>query len=823
MATARVRVASAGVGVDARASGGEGLLLADMAAPVGDTVDVARRDAVGKMLEVEVRVDWRSSDGVAVRAGAVGVSVGIAAEAQCSAEGEERGGEGVAVGRRGVPLCVLVAPEKGEGVLPVARLGVTAAVRVEAALGEGVAGAGEPVPWPEAVGAAEGVPAGTVTVAEEEGVEASCRLVGLCVGVERPGEAVASAGGEGVLPLRRELVGDARDVSVSPRPRPGESVGPKGVEVESGLAVEVAVPAAREAEGVGSSEGLGALEKELAPLKEGVLPVSEGVGRSPVALDVGDGGWGEAVFMPVGAGEVEGSSVSVARPVDCGEEDTISDRVGAAVLEGVGREVEETAEEAEEDGDMSEEREGRGDEDTEDVRLALRVAKGEREELLVSRSVGLTLPLPVLFPCNDAVGLRRGVGVPEAVAAGGERLGLPDTLPVPGAAVALGTGVLVGAMCVAVGCMAVTVGLPVAPEQAVADADAVGAPGVLVPRLPSCPPQLAVGLPLALVNPAMEGVTLPLAARTVPVGTAVGGEVGVTVGMEGMAVAVSEKVAVLADDPVASAVGVLGVDCVARALVLGASWVAEGMALALACGLGVKSRGEAVAGRVAEVLDEAVPEKEKREEAVVEGVGSWERVAPEEGEASLLTAALEETEGEAVLVTLARGERVSCGEPEGEVDTLVDCELLRVAPGLREAVPPLFKLPVIVLLLDALPLGEGEAVPVGESCVEAEGINPVAEGQALLDTLGRADTLAPREFTAEAEAMEGEVLGDAPGEADAPIPGEAVAGAVKGAVALPPPSPGPLLTVAARGVHVGCAVGVPCPAVGVAGREGMGD
>ena len=111
VATAGVRVASAGVGVDARASGGEGLLLVDMAAPVGDTVDVASRDAVGKMLGRGVQVDWRSWDGVTVREGAVGVSVGSAAEALCSAEGEERGGEGVAVGKRGVPLCVLVAPE----------------------------------------------------------------------------------------------------------------------------------------------------------------------------------------------------------------------------------------------------------------------------------------------------------------------------------------------------------------------------------------------------------------------------------------------------------------------------------------------------------------------------------------------------------------------------------------------------------------------------------------------------------------------------------------------------------------------------------------
>ena len=260
------------------------------------------------------------------------------------------------------------------------------------------------------------------------------------------------------------------------------------MEVERGLAVEVAVPAAWEAEGVGPSERLGALEKELAPFGEGVLPVSEGVGSCPVALGVGDGSWGEAVLMPVGAGEMEGGSVSVARPVERGEEDTSSDRVGAAVLEGVGREVREAAGEAEEDGDKGEDGEGRGDEDTEDVRLALREAKGEVEELLVRRAVRLTLPLPVLLPCSEAVGLRRGVGVPEAVAAAGERLGLSDTLPVPGAAVALGKGVLLGALGVAVGRMAVKVGLPVAPEQAEAEAEAVGAPGVLVPRLPSPPP-----------------------------------------------------------------------------------------------------------------------------------------------------------------------------------------------------------------------------------------------------------------------------------------------------------------------------------------------
>ena len=150
-----------------------------------------------------------------MREGAVGVCVESAADALCSSEGEERGGEGVAVGKRGVLLCVLVAPEKGEGVLAAARLGVSAAVRV-APQREGVAGAGEAVPCSEALGNAVSVPAGRVAVTEEEGVEASCRLVGLCVGVERPGEAVASAGGEAVLPLRRELVEDARDVSVSP-------------------------------------------------------------------------------------------------------------------------------------------------------------------------------------------------------------------------------------------------------------------------------------------------------------------------------------------------------------------------------------------------------------------------------------------------------------------------------------------------------------------------------------------------------------------------------------------------------------------------------
>ncbi len=176
-----------------------------------------------------------------------------------------------------------------------------------------------------------------------------------------------------------------------------------------------------------------------------------------------------------------------------------------------------------------------------------------------------------------------------------------------------------------------------------------------------------------------------------------------------------------------------------------------------------------------------------------------------------------------MLVALIWGERVGCGEPEGEVDTLVDAEILRVAPGLREAVLPLFKLPVGVALLDALPRGEREAVPVGESRAEAEAMGPVAEAQALLDTLGRRDTLALRDCRADAEAMEGEELSDAPREAVAPIPWEAVAGAVKRAVALPPLSPGPLLTVAAQCVDVGCAVAVPCPAVGVAGREGLGD
>ena len=54
---AGVRVASAGVGVEARATGGDGLLLLDTAAPVRDTVGVTSRDAVGRVLAVEVRVD----------------------------------------------------------------------------------------------------------------------------------------------------------------------------------------------------------------------------------------------------------------------------------------------------------------------------------------------------------------------------------------------------------------------------------------------------------------------------------------------------------------------------------------------------------------------------------------------------------------------------------------------------------------------------------------------------------------------------------------------------------------------------------------------